>query len=177
MKLPISLCFFALSQYEAANKMAADYTATYSSDWRGWRMLGSAKLALRQFDDAISAYEKAIALGDEGVYIGLGAASLESGRMELFDRKVMPRLLTLKDSDRYSENERLEMRGLMITYALRIDDRAKAETIYCNALDGVTTNDLAVRPDLKAAVQEGCKKFSESAKAAAFCLKLGVSSN
>ena len=156
MKLPISRSFAVWSKYPEAANLAQDYINVYSNDWRGWRVLGGAKLVMGSYNEAISALTNAARLGDEANYVGLGMAALAANRLDVLDSIVVPHLLILKnDGARFSKKERLEMRGVLVAYALQ----ANKEEIFVKAIEDVDVNDIVSQEQLKAKVVRGCEQF------------------
>lgn len=157
MKLPISRCFVVLNDFPETAKLAAEYVNVYSNDWRGWSMLGGAKLMMDSYNDAIAAMTNAIRLGDEKNYAGLGAAALKMQRMDILRDTVVPHLLLLKDDvQKYSKQKRLEMREVLVGYAINADKR----DVFLKTLEGVDINDILSLPDLNNLVTLACEQFS-----------------
>jgi len=58
MKLPISRCLGATDHCQEAMKLATEYVAVYSNDWRGWRVLGLSRFGQKDYDGALTALTK-----------------------------------------------------------------------------------------------------------------------
>jgi hypothetical protein len=155
MKLPISRCFAGFSKYQDAARLAQEYVSVYSNDWRGWSMLGGVKYLMNSYNEAIWAYTNAVNLGDEGNLTGLGGAALAVGRLDVLSAQVVPRLLVLKDKSETSDDDRLEMVGVLVGYSLQ----AEQKDVFVKALIGLSAVQLNSRADIRSIVEKGCQRF------------------
>jgi hypothetical protein len=159
MKLPIAKSYAVWGKYPEAAELAQDYVGTYSNDWRGWRVLGGSKVAMKSYNEAVDALTKAERLGDNGNYSALGGAALMADRLDVFESIALPHLLMLaNDTKGFPERERNQMRGLLIVYALRTEN----ESIFLKAIDKVNMRDISQWEELKNLIAQGCARFNGS---------------
>lgn len=155
MKLPISRCYGAMDRYSEAVRLAQDYVTVFSNDWRGWRIIGSANIDLKNFDAAVSAYTNAVRLGDnDGSCIPLAFTAMKIDRLDIV-KNILSRLFDLKNSKTLSHRKSLEAVGALVLYSLRTNQK----DIFAKALSGLSNNDFMSRNDLKFLVDKGCEQF------------------
>jgi tetratricopeptide (TPR) repeat protein len=172
MKLPISKSFFVWSKYPEAAVLAQEYVDVNSNDWHGWRVLGGAKLMMESYDEALTALTNAARLGDKENYASIGGAALQTDRLDVFQKVALPHLLVSMKDPKVPENERIEMRQVLIAYALKAD---KAD-IFLKSIEKLNTTDLARYAGLRNLVRIGCDRF-ESPEVEKLCKALTVSTN
>ena len=156
-KLPVSRCFAALGSYSEASALAAEYIGTYSNDFRGWRVLGCANLAMDSYAEATTNLLKAAELGDGSNFAALGFAAYRADRFDVLREKVVPRLMELKDARETPRGERLEMLFVVVIYAIKTED----EALFRRAMDGVSPQEMDASESLKKAVAAGRRAFEE----------------
>ncbi len=156
MKLPISRCFAAFGKYPEAAELARDYVNVYSNDWRGWDILGGAKLMMGSHGEALWAMTNAVRLGDKKNYPSLGAAALATDRLDVFQEMVLQPLLTLKRAKETPKTDRLDLVGMLLVYGLKTDQK----DVFVKALDGISAAEIIDRDDIKELVEKGCKQFT-----------------
>ena len=145
MKLPISRNFIGLGKLPEAARLAQEYVNVYSNDWRGWSILGGAKIGMKSYDEALVALTNAAKLGDKDNYASLGVVALAVGRYDIVRTMVVPRLLVLKDAKPSDEVDKYQVIAVLVSYALKTDE----QKIYVKALEGVSAKDILARDDLK----------------------------
>jgi len=165
-KLLVSRCFAIDKRFPQAALLAEEYLHVYSNDWRGWRILGGARFASSNWNDAVRAYTNAVILGDEACYTPLVGAAIQADRLDLI-RDIVPHLLILKEAQRTDENTKLEIVMGLALYAFKADQ----EAVFVKALEGMTAEKLLSRRDVAMAVRWGCEKFT-TPEAQLICKKL-----
>lgn len=156
-KLPISRCLAGFGDYAEAEKVATEYVGAYPKDGRGWRIIGGAKLMQKAYGDAIQPLTKAVQLGDDYSYKGLGAAALAVGQTNLLRETVVPNLLRLRDAKNASKDEKLDLGLILVIYSLE----ANQPEIFVHSLNGLTASDILERGDLPGYVMTGCERFND----------------
>jgi tetratricopeptide (TPR) repeat protein len=159
MKLPISRALAGFQRFPEAAQLAQEYANVYSNDWRGWSIVGTAKLVVKSYDEAISAYTNAVRLGDEEHYPALGLAALAVKREDILRTIVVPRLLVLKDAERIPRDERNDMVKVLLGYSLQADRKE----IFLKALQGLDIKEIRSNEEIKMLVGEGCDEFESKA--------------
>ena len=156
MKLPIAKSYAVWGKYPEAVTLAQDYVNVYSNDWRGWRVLGGCKLITGSYSEALDALTNAVCLGDKQNYAALGFAALKVDRLDVFKSMVAPYLLMLiNNTEQFPEKERNQMRGLLIAYALKIDNKP----IFIKAIAGFDLSTISQWEELKDLIVQGCDRF------------------
>lgn len=159
MKLPIAKSFAVWSKYPEGAKLAQDYVNVYSNDWHGWRVLGGCKLMMGLNDDGLNALINAARLGDDGNYAALGLAALKAGRLDVFETIALPHLfIAMNDTQRFPENERIQMKGIVIAYSLKT---AKKD-IFLKTIATIDFNTIYKWKDLNDLIVSGCERFEGS---------------
>ena len=125
---------------------------------------------LKSYEDGVTALANAVRLGDDKNYIPLGATALSINRMDVFDNLLLPRLLNaINDPSRFSEDDCLDMRRLLIAYAVRQDK----EDVFVKAISNLDARAILGKSDFQDAVSTGCAKF-KSKQAESLCRQLNV---
>lgn len=155
MKLAVSRCYAGFGKYSDAAELSTEYLNVYSNDWRGWNILGGAKMMMRSYDEALAATTNAVRLGSEKNLENLGLAALATYRMDVFENMVLQRLLILKDSEQTSKEKKLTMITALVVYSLQADKKE----VFVRALEGLDAADIQSEKRLRSSVERGCEMF------------------
>lgn len=153
-KLVVSRCYAFQGKYTQAVEAATNYISTYPSDYRGWRIIGSASAMLNSFDQALWGYTNAVMRGDERSYVSLAGVALHTGHTNII-RDIVPHLLILKGLQRTPPDERIEIPAVLATYAACTGQ----EDVFVKAVEGLTPQQLSSREDLSRAILFAYDKF------------------
>jgi tetratricopeptide (TPR) repeat protein len=167
MKLPISRCFALSADFPKALELATEYADVYSNDWRAWRIITGSRLAMNSYEEALTAAEREVELGDDHNYAGFGVAALALNRFDILQTNVIPHILAIKDMERFDREERLSMRIILVSYAIEADKRE----IFEKALEGITVEDILSKRGFSNLVVHACDTF-EADRTNAICLEL-----
>lgn len=156
MKLPIAKSYAVWSKYPEAAELAQDYVNVYSNDWRGWRVLGGCKLAMKSYNEAVDLILNAARLGDEKNYVGLGLAAVAANRLDILENIVVPHLLVqMNDTKDFPEKQRNQMRGLLIYDALKTDKKE----MFIKAIADFDMDKISQWEELEDLIAQGCDHF------------------
>jgi len=168
MKLPVSRAYAGFRKFDAAAQLAKEYVNVYSNDWRGWNILGAARMAEHVYGEAIAAWTNAFRLGSTNNLVAFGAATIAGKRLDIFEDVVLPRMLGSKDSG-ISEIERVRMVNMLVLYSLE----AKRADVFVKALSGLEGRVISSDDDLSANVRKGCEIFNAK-ETEELCRRLGA---
>ncbi|MCO5050770.1 MAG: hypothetical protein M9920_00490 [Verrucomicrobiae bacterium] len=162
MKLPIARTYALCGLFSQAADLAQLYVNTYTNDWKGWDLLGGAKLMLERNDEAFVAATNVLRLGSDRNITAGAYLALKNDRLDVYESMMLNRMLALKDSktnsvgDVLDEKDRLDTVTSLVAYSLK----AKKGKVFARAIQGVTLKQIKSREDLQTIVEAGCEMFS-----------------
>jgi tetratricopeptide (TPR) repeat protein len=151
--LPIARCFAFFGYHDQAAGLAKQYVQVYSNDWHGWRILGSAKLGLANFEEALPALTNAVTLGDKDCCSLVSMCALKLNRLDIV-KDSLPCLFDLKENAK-EKSDRTDAIFMIVAYAANAD----REDLFVKALADVKAEDVAARSDLTKIVTALCDRF------------------